>query len=140
MGKMIIFRVINNRMQFKCEMCEARRNLPVQPNIRNRNIRCHKCGAITRCQLNRRLTRRELQSGKATMVTREGRKIAVNIHDISINGGLGLEIPMRIARAKVVKVGEEVRFECKWNPRLLGSGRFQNIINDGQQRLGIKNL
>lgn len=139
MGKMIVFRVINNRMQFKCEYCDARRNFPVQPNIRNRNIRCHKCDAVTRCMLNRRVTRRELQSGKATMITREGRKITVHLHDISVGGGLGLDIPIRAARAKAVKVGEEVRFNCKWNSRLLGQGRFKVVSSDGQ-RLGIQKV
>lgn len=139
MGKLIVFRVINNRMQFKCEQCDARRNFPVQPSIRSRNIRCHKCDAVTRCLLNRRLTRRELQSGKANMITREGRNIVVNLHDISVDGGLGLELPIRAARAKVVKIGEEVRFNCKWNPRLLGSGRFKVVSSDGQ-RLGIQKV
>ena len=139
MGKMIVFRVINNRVQFKCETCDAKRNLPIQANIRSRNIRCHKCDAVTRCMLNRRLTRRELQSGKATMITREGRKVFVNLHDMSVDGGLGIDLPIRAARAKVVKVGEEVRFECKWSPRLFGSGRFRVISSDGQ-RLGIKRV
>ena len=89
--------------------------------------------------LNRRLSRRELQSGKATMITLEGRKVVVNLHDMSVDGGLGLDIPIRAARAKVVKVGEEVRFECKWSPRLFGSGRFIVISHDGQ-RLGIKKV
>lgn len=137
---MVVFRVINNRVQFKCEVCDVRRNLPIQANIRSRNIRCYKCEAITRCMLNRRHTRRELQSGRATMITREGRKIVVNLHDISVDGGIGLDIPIRAARAKVVKIGEEVRFDCKWNPRLLGSGRFKVVSSDGQQRLGIKKV
>lgn len=73
------------------------------------------------------------------MITRDGRNIVVNLHDISVGGGLGLELPIRAARAKVVKVGEEVRFNCKWNPRLLGSGRFKVVSSDGQ-RLGIQKV
>ena len=139
MGKMIVFRVINNRMQFKCAVCAAKRNFPIQANIRSKNMRCHKCDTITRCLLNRRITPRELHSGKAIMITSEGKEIAVIIHDISMNGGIGLDIPIRAARARMVKPGEEVRFNCKWNPRLLGSGRFI-VINTNGQRIGIKKV
>ncbi|MEA3468608.1 MAG: hypothetical protein U9R57_10355 [Thermodesulfobacteriota bacterium] len=139
MGRMIVFRVINNRMQFKCAACDAKRNFPVQANIRRKNMRCHKCDAITRCMLNRRITPRELHSGKAVMITKAGKEIAVNIHDISISGGIGLEIPIKTARARTITVGEEVHFNCKWNPRLLGSGRFL-ILNSNGQRIGIKKV
>ena len=139
MGKMIVFRVVNNRMQFKCEACAAKRNFPVQGNIRRKNMRCHKCDAITRCMLNRRITPRELHSGKAIMITSDGIEIAVNIHDISMNGGIGVDIPIRAARARTVKIGEKVHFNCKWNPRLLGSGNFI-VINSTGQRIGIKKV
>lgn len=82
MGKKKVIRVINNRMQFKCVSCMAKRSVPVLPNIRSKNIRCHKCGAITNCLLDRRITPRERQSGKAILITEEGRGIAVNIHDV----------------------------------------------------------
>ncbi len=139
MGKKIIVRVINNRMQFKCPSCAARRNYPVQPNIRSKNIRCSKCQSITRCTLNRRTTPRELSSGKAIMLTNEGKHIEVNIHDISIDGGIGIDIPIAAARARTVTPGAEIRFNCKWNPRLLGSGSFK-VINSNGQRLGIKKM
>lgn len=139
MGKMREFRVINNRIQFRCADCGAKRNLPVQSSIRSKNVRCHKCAAITRCSLNRRIATRMLQSGKVMMKTDEGKEIAVNIHDISTNGGYGIELPIGAARAQVVKIGAEVRFNCKWNPRLLGSGRFKVISNNGQ-RIGLKKV
>lgn len=139
MGKKILVRVINNRVQFKCSSCAARRNYPVQPHIRCKNIRCHKCHVMTSCTLNRRLTTRELSSGNAILITNEGKTIEVFIHDISINGGIGLDIPITAARARTVKVGTEVRFNCKWNPRMLGSGRFK-VINSKGQRIGIKKV
>lgn len=139
MAKVKKFRVINNRIQFRCVACGAKRNLPVQPNIRSKNVRCHKCAVITRCSLNRRTTARTLQSGKVTMITEEGKEIVVNIYDISTDGGYGFELPIRASRAKTVKIGEEVRFNCKWNPRLLGSGRFKVISSNGQ-RIGVKKV
>jgi len=73
------------------------------------------------------------------MITREGKELTVNIHDVSVNGGLGFgfDIPLAAARARTISVGEEVHFDCKWNPRLLGSGRFK-VINSHGQRVGIK--
>lgn len=139
MNKTSNIRVVNNRMQFRCASCGAKRNFPVLPNIRIKNMRCHKCGVITRCLLNRRITTRELHSGKVIMLTTEGKEITVNLHDISMNGGFGVDLPIRASRARTVKVGDEVRFNCKWNPRLLGSGRFK-VINSNGQRLGIKKV
>ena len=141
MKNAIVFRVINNRMHFKCATCSAKRNLPVQPDIRGKNIRCHKCDAITKCVFNRRVAPRELQSGEVIMITKEGKELTVNIHDISTNGGLGFgfDIPLRAARARTISVGQEVHFNCKWNPRLLGSGRFK-VINSRGQRIGIQKM
>ncbi len=139
MGRMIVFRVVDNRMQFKCTACGAKRNLPVQANLRSKSVRCHKCGSSTRCSLNRRIGPREQHSGKATMLTTDHKEIAVLVHDISLNGGVGLDVPIRTARAGTVKIGDEVRFNCKWYPRLLGSGRFV-VINNKGQRIGIKKV
>ncbi len=139
MSKKIIVRVINNRVQFKCSSCTAKRNYPVQPHVRCKNIRCHKCHAITTCTLNRRLSPRELSSGNAILITNEGKTLEVFIHDISISGGIGLDIPISAARARTVKIGTEIRFNCKWNPRMLGSGRFK-VINSKGQRIGIKKV
>ncbi|MCK5604700.1 hypothetical protein KAR91_22615, partial [Candidatus Pacearchaeota archaeon] len=71
MGKTVNFRVINNRMQFRCSTCGAKRNFPVPANLRRKNMRCHKCGVVTKCMLNRRAIPRELQSGQAVMITSE---------------------------------------------------------------------
>ncbi len=136
-----VFRVINNRIRFKCAACSAKRNLPVRSGIRGKNIRCHKCDAITKCVFNRRIAPRELQSGNAIMITKEGKELAVNMHDMSADGGLGFgfDIPLKAVFAQTIRVGEEVHFNCKWNPRLLGSGRFK-VMNSHGQRLGIQKM
>ena len=139
MAKRIVARVMNNRMQFRCPACGTRRSIPVQPNVRQKNVRCHKCHTSTCCTLNRRTTPRELASGKAVLFTSEGRHMEVNIHDISMDGGIGLEIPIAAARAHSVTPGSEIHFNCKWNPRLLGTGRFK-VINSNGQRVGIKKV
>jgi len=138
MAKIATFRVINNRMQFRCPKCGAKRNFPVQGNIRKKNMRCHKCGEVIRCVLNRRTTPRQRQSGLATLITNDGKEISVNIHDISADG-IGIEIPVTIARARTIKKGQKIRFHCKWNPRLLGSGYFI-VINSSGQRIGVKKV
>ena len=136
MAKTAIFQVINNRMLFKCASCGAKRHSSVLSNIRRKNVKCHKCDAVTRGILNRRANRRELQSGKVLMITNEGKEIEVNIHDIS-RDGVGIDIPVRASRARKIVKGQEVRFNCKWNPRLMGSDRFVVMSNDGQ-RIGVK--
>jgi hypothetical protein len=73
------------------------------------------------------------------MITNHGRELAVNIHDISTNGGLGFDLPLRAGREQTITIGEVVRFDCKWNPRLRGSGRFKVISSHGQ-RVGIQKI
>ncbi len=139
MKNAIVFRVVNNRIHFKCATCSAKRSLPVRPDLRGKNIRCHKCDAITKCVFNRRVAPRELQSGKVIMITSEGKELPVDIHDISTNGGLGFDIPLRDACARTISIGEEVHFYCEWNPRLLGSGHFK-VVNSHGQRVGIQKM
>jgi hypothetical protein len=71
------------------------------------------------------------------MITAQGRGIAVNIHDISMNGGFGVDLPIGAARVGNVKVGDKVHFDCKWNSRLLGRGSFKVVTCNGQ-RIGVK--
>lgn len=137
-SKTINCRVISNRMQFRCSSCGAKRNLPVQANLRRKKIRCHKCGNVTNCKLNRRANPRESQSGKAVMITSEGKKIDVNIFDISMNG-IGIEIPHSAVRSQTVSIGKKVRFECKWNPRLIGNNYFV-VRNKNGQRIGLEKI
>ena len=132
----VTFRVVNNRMQFRCSRCGARRNVPVPANLRRKNIRCHKCETVIKCMLNRRATPRQVQSGKAEMIINEGKKIEVNIYDISIDG-IGIDIPFRAVRA--IAIGQKVRFSCSWNSRLIGNSYFVVKSIKGH-RAGLKKI
>jgi hypothetical protein len=136
--KTVITKVINNRMQFRCSKCRAKRNLPVQANIRRKRVPCQKCGAITICNLNRRLVTRRFQSGKVVMIASDGQRIDVQIFNIS-DYGIGVEIPANMIRSYVIKVGEKFRFECNWNPHLL---RYRSFIikNISGQRIGLEKI
>lgn len=121
MSKTKAFRVVNGRIHFKCYSCEVKRMVAVPSAVRRRTIRCHKCGEITRCALNRRMTIRDQQSGKIFMLTSDGREIIVDLFDISLYG-VGLDVPAK--DLSKISVGKEVQFRCSWNPRLLGHKRF----------------
>lgn len=136
--KPVITKVINNRMQFKCSKCKTKRNLPVQANIRRKRVGCKKCGAITICNLNRRLVPRRSQSGNAVMIASDGQTIDVKIFNISDNG-IGVEIPANMIRSHVIKVGKKFRFECNWNPHLLRNSSFI-IKNIYGQRIGLEKI
>lgn len=115
------FRVIGNRIQFRCPSCNAKRSVGVGKDVRRRSVRCHKCRTVTPCDLNRRLKQREMQSGKCVMITSQGKEIDIDLHDISMDG-LGFDLPINAART--LRVQQQVQFKCSWNPRLLGSSRF----------------
>ncbi len=138
MGKTKTFRVIKNRLQFRCLNCGAKRTFAIPPHLRGRNIRCHKCGEITKCSFNRRVTLRELQSGKAVLITDQGIEVDIFLTDMSIKG-IGFELPVRAARARVIKIGDQVRLSCRWNRRLLSGSRFV-VQNINGQRVGVKKV
>lgn len=72
------------------------------------------------------------------LITQEGREFEINLNDISVNG-VGFDVPIGIARAKIVSLGEEVRFRCSWNSNLFGSSRYV-VQNVRGQRVGVKKL
>lgn len=138
MGKTRNFNVINNRIQFKCPACGARRNSALPPTLRKKNIRCHKCNEVVRCIFNRRVNPRVSHLGKIEMVTRDGKNLDVNLRDISARG-IGLDIPIGSLRSRKIAIGHKVRFKCRWNPRLLDTGYYVvKTIKD--QRIGLQKL
>lgn len=138
MSRTITVSVINNRLLFRCPSCRARRNIAILPNIRQKNVVCHKCQHITRCLLNRRVQPREPQSGKILMVTGDNRETEVTIHDISAQGA-GFDLPPGTAKSYRIAVGSHIRFKCTWNPRLFGSHTYEvkSIVG---QRVGVRKI
>ena len=138
MGKTKTFRVVNRRFQFKCDECGAKRYMTAPAHLRRRNIRCHKCGEIVKCSFNRRATLRELQSGKAIVLTSSGKEVEINLSDVS-SKGIGFEMSMRAMRSRVIKIGDKIQFSCSWSPGLLGNSRY-TVRNIRGQRVGVQKL
>lgn len=136
MARTRTYQVISNRIRYVCGNCNTKRSLPVPPNAKTRSIRCYKCGIRERCNLNRRRTYRESQSGKATMTLLSGKELAIDLFDIS-PGGVGLTVPPGGARS--LSVNDEVHFKCGWNPRLFPAGRYIVKSINGN-RIGIQNV
>lgn len=135
MAKTVTYRVINNRLQFKCPACQARKMLSLPREIRRKSIRCHKCGELSHCLLNRRLIPRESQTGKAVLVFNDGREVNIDLYDIS-PGGVGFDI---LSGSKGVSLNQEVKLKCAWNPRLLDQGRYVVRSVKGR-RVGVESI
>ncbi len=136
MPKTRSFRAVNGRIHFKCSICQTKRMVTIPITVRRRSFRCHKCSAITRCDINRRSEGRELQTGLASMMTDVGREMDVNLYDKS-RRGLGIVISHKDATK--ISIGQQVQLRCSWNPHLLGQGRFM-IQSVKEQRVGLKVL
>ncbi len=137
-GKTKVFRVRSNRMQFKCPNCGARRNFAIPPNLRRKNIQCHKCKQNTKCILDKRVHRRTSQGGKIDILLGNGQSIEAYIIDISPTG-LGVKIPLSIKRKQPLKLGDRVEFRCSWNSRLLGHGRYV-VKNISERQTGFEKI
>ncbi len=135
MPKTRIFRVINNRAMFRCAHCAARRNIPVPLHLRNKNIRCHKCLELTRCQFNRRLKHREQRGGRVILTTNSGEELTANLHDLS-DVGFGIDIPPGFTITSKVRLGDKVRLKCSWNSNLADSG-YLKVRNIQGRRIGL---
>jgi len=136
MAKTKIFRVRNGRMQFKCPECQSKKMVAVSPRARRRSIKCHKCNETTNCDLNRRIVRREMQSGKLSMFNVDGKEMEVDLYDIS-DGGLGVELKVRDSLK--ISIGQKLKFKCGWNPRLVTSGYYK-VCSVKDQRIGVIKL
>ena len=134
MAKTKIFRVISGRIHFKCYSCQGKRMVTIPPQVRRRTIRCQKCGEITRCNFNRRLTPREQQRGKVLMSIRNGSKVEVDLYDISFDG-IGFDVAYRDIRK--ISVGTAVTFRCTWMPKLFNQGKYV-IRSIKGQRIGAQ--
>ncbi|TKB28276.1 hypothetical protein FCL47_01915 [Desulfopila sp. IMCC35006] len=134
MSKTQTFRVVGGRIHFKCHACQAKRMVTIPPGVRQRSIRCHKCGESTRASFNRRLVLREQQRGKVLVSTTDCSNIEVDLYDISLNG-IGFDVSPRDIRK--MTIGAQVQFRCTWNPRLLSQGRY--IIRSIKgRRIGVE--
>ena len=130
MAKTRTYRVINNRLQFKCPECGARRYYSVPTGMRRRSVRCHNCDTLVRCELNRREKPRHSQLGKVDLLLPSGKELVVDLHDIS-RGGIGFDLPLRAG--KMVSAGQRITLRCKWNPGLLNHKSYVVRTIKGQR-------
>jgi len=138
MGRAKTFRVVNHRFQFKCDKCGTRKYMAIPSHLRQRSVRCHKCGELIRCLFNRRATLRELQSGKAVLITSSGKDVEIELSDVS-SKGIGFEMSIRAMRSRAIKIGDQIQVYCSWSPRLLGQSRFV-VQNINGRRVGVKKI
>ena len=127
------FRMLDNRLLFRCPFCGKRRNYTI-PRARRKSIKCDGCGEITKCLFNRRPEQRESQSGKLTLKTRKGKEIVVMMRDIS-SRGIGFEV-FKGKDLHILKKKQEISLTCSWSPRMIPKSRFQ-VQNINGFRVGV---
>ena len=137
-NKTKIFRVRNNRVQFKCTHCGAKRSISVPPNLLRKSIKCHKCQKITKCILNKRICNREPHCGKLYLTMFGGKELEVHLVDIS-ETGIGVDIPIGATRSRMLKLGDLVSFRCTWNRHLLGANRYV-VRNIKERHIGVEKI
>lgn len=121
MSKTKVYQVVNNRIHFTCPACQGKRMIAIPPDLRRKSIRCQKCGELSHCQFNRRMTPRQSQTGKALVIVGDGKEMPVDLYDISI-GGVGFELLVGVVTP--LSPRQEIKLRCAWNPRLLEQGRY----------------
>ena len=130
------FKVLNNRLLFKCPNCGKRRNYTIL-NLRRKTIRCVTCGEQTRCTFDRRPEARQNISGLLKLGTRQGKEIEVTIRDMS-SKGLGFEV-RKGKDARIMKVGQQVTISCQWNPGMIPKAQYVVQYISGF-RIGLKKV
>ncbi len=136
MSKTKTYRVKDNRIRYICENCNYKRSLPVPPQARSRSVRCHNCGTMARCNLNRRNQPRQQQTGKVTMLLSSGRELPIDLKDIS-ESGVGIDT--KPGESRSLSIRDEVKFKCGWNPSLFARGRYV-IASISGTRVGVQNV
>lgn len=128
------FKVINNRLLFKCPNCGKKRSYTIL-NLRRKTLRCVGCGEQTRCVFDRRPEMRQSQSGQLKVTTREGKAFDVTIRDLS-SAGIGFEV-RKGKDARYMKVGSAVTLACHWNPAMIPKAQYVVRYVSGF-RIGVK--
>ena len=136
MSKTKTYRVKDNRIRYICDHCKTKRSLPVPPQARSRSVRCHSCGTLARCNLNRRNYPRMQQTGKVTMMLSSGREFPIDLRDISPTG---VGVDTKPGESRSLSIRDEVQFKCGWNPNLFAGGRYV-ITSISGTRVGIQNV
>ena len=72
------------------------------------------------------------------MIASDGQTTDAQVFNIS-DYGIGVEIPGKMIRSHVIKVGKKFRFECNWNPHLVRNSFFI-IKNIYGQRIGLEKI
>ena len=132
------FKVVRNRMLFRCPICKVKRSISVPRGVRKKTIRCHKCGETIKCALNRRVYPREILTGKMIMITPDGNEMDALLSDKSATGA-GFDLAFSDIRRNRLTKGQRVRFRCSWNPHLVGNNRYE-IVNIIGSRIGVRKL
>ena len=127
------FRILDNRLLFKCPHCGYRRTY-ILFNVRRKTIRCYVCGEKIRCLFNRRPELRESQSGMLTLKTREGKEIPVMMRDIS-SRGIGFDV-QKGKDLRLIKKGQEISLTSNWSPAMIPRSRFR-VQNINGFRVGV---
>ncbi|SHO52452.1 hypothetical protein SAMN02745220_04568 [Desulfopila aestuarii DSM 18488] len=131
------FQVVNNKINFKCHSCNAKRLIAIPVGVMRRSIKCHKCQESTLCILNRRLRPRQAQTGKVVVVTVNYDLIEVMLYDVTDGSvGASFDLPYGNPLTKKIRSGSKIRLNCNWNRYLFGS-KYYIVKSIRGQRVGV---
>lgn len=77
------------RVRIRCPRCKAYRDHAIASGVRQKNVRCHRCGKTTLCRFEHRTGRRESCAMPAEILISPSRKVKVHLCNMS-SYGLGI--------------------------------------------------
>jgi len=132
------FQVVNNKIHFKCQICNAKRLVAVPVGVMRKTVMCQKCSETTQCIINRRIRPRHTQTGKAVITLANYGEIEVMLNDVT-DGSIGASFDMPYANplTRRVRPGSKIRLNCRWN-RYLFRSDYYIVKSVRGQRVGVK--
>ena len=131
------FKVVNNKIHFKCHACSAKRLIAIPVGVMRKTIKCHKCTESTQCLINRRHRTRQTCTGKIFIITDNYKEIEVVLHDVTEGAvGASFDLPYGEPLTKTIKTGKTLRLNCRWNRYLFGREHY-TVKSIRGQRVGV---
>ncbi len=132
--KRMVCRVQDGRIRFVCPNCRKKSSIVVRPDEKRRSVTCKNCNQKCECELNRRRTIRERQSGKAQLRIVANQLMIIHLQDVSCDG---VGFTVLHGQGRKLRVGQELQgIVCDWNPQFSRHKLVvQNISGD---KIGVK--
>jgi len=120
------------RVRIQCPRCKAYRYHAISAGVRQKNVRCHRCGKTTLCRFEHRSGKRESCAIRAELILSDTHRISGHLCNMSATG-LGILVR---GQSRAFRPGQELRIRYRSWGRIID--RRARVVNVSPGRIGVQ--